>query len=249
MPSSAQASACDVTELYRQQHQWLKNWLRLRLNCSHSAADLAQDTFLRLLNKPEPLQIQAPRSFLAKVAKSVLSNHYRRQKLERAYLTSRLRLTDDLSLILGSRVINWSSDTSDRPYGGDETKVKREENGVFIPYAGVVYDLDDTWSVYASYTSIFNPQASWVRSEDNKPLEPMQGKGYEIGVKGSHFDGRLNSSLALYKLQQDNLAARQRLQRRAGHHLQGRGTGVQRRTGRRLAGLRRLHLLGHHRRR
>ncbi|BAO61920.1 RNA polymerase sigma factor (sigma-70 family) [Pseudomonas protegens] len=84
MPAPAQAS--DLTQLYRQQHQWLKNWLRLRLNCSHSAADLAQDTFLRLLAKPEPVQIQAPRSFLAKVAQSVLSNHYRRQKLERAYL-------------------------------------------------------------------------------------------------------------------------------------------------------------------
>ncbi|MGZ0700918.1 TonB-dependent siderophore receptor [Pseudomonas sp. L5B5] len=123
-----------------------------------------------------------------------------------AYLTSRLSLTDDLSLILGSRVIDWKRDTTERPYGGTETEVKREENGVFIPYAGVVYDLDDTWSVYASYTSIFNPQASWVRSEDNKPLDPMEGKGYEIGIKGSHFDGRLNSSLALYKLQQDNLA-------------------------------------------
>lgn len=86
MSLPAQASACDLTQLYSQQHQWLKNWLRLRLNCSHSAADLAQDTFLRLLAKPEPVQIQAPRSFLAKVAQSVLSNHYRRQKLERAYL-------------------------------------------------------------------------------------------------------------------------------------------------------------------
>ncbi|MCK9815075.1 RNA polymerase subunit sigma [Pseudomonas chlororaphis] len=86
MPSPAQASASDLTLLYRQQHQWLKNWLRLRLNCSDSAADLAQDTFVRLLAKPEPVQIQAPRSFLAKVAQSVLSNHYRRQKLERAYL-------------------------------------------------------------------------------------------------------------------------------------------------------------------
>jgi RNA polymerase sigma factor (sigma-70 family) len=86
MPSPAQASASDLTLLYRQQHQWLKNWLRQRLNCSDSAADLAQDTFVRLLAKPEPVQIQAPRSFLAKVAQSVLSNHYRRQKLERAYL-------------------------------------------------------------------------------------------------------------------------------------------------------------------
>lgn len=113
---------------------------------------------------------------------------------------------DDLSLILGSRVINWKRDTSDRPYGGEETEVNREENGVFIPYAGVVYDLNDTWSVYASYTKIFNPQASWVTDERNKPLDPMEGKGYEIGIKGTHLDGKLNSSLALFKLEQDNLA-------------------------------------------
>ncbi|WP_224794323.1 TonB-dependent siderophore receptor [Pseudomonas fluorescens] len=123
-----------------------------------------------------------------------------------AYLTSRFSVTDDLSLILGSRVIDWKRDTTDSPYDGLETEVNRKENGVFIPYAGVVYDLNDTWSVYASYTSIFNPQASWVTDEDNKPLDPMEGKGYEIGLKGTHLDGKLNSSLALFKLEQDNLA-------------------------------------------
>jgi outer membrane receptor for ferric coprogen and ferric-rhodotorulic acid len=123
-----------------------------------------------------------------------------------AYLTSRFSVTDDLSLILGSRLIDWKRDTTDRPYNAPETEVNREENGVFIPYAGVVYDLNDTWSVYASYTSIFNPQASWVTDENNKPLDPMEGKGYEIGLKGTHLDGKLNSSLALFKLEQDNLA-------------------------------------------
>ncbi|USS57935.1 TonB-dependent siderophore receptor [Pseudomonas kermanshahensis] len=123
-----------------------------------------------------------------------------------AYLTSRFSVTDDLSLILGSRLINWKRDTSDRPYGGAETEVNREENGVFIPYAGVVYDLDDTWALYASYTKIFNPQGSWVTDESNKPLDPMEGVGYEIGIKGTHLDGKLNSSLAVFKLEQDNLA-------------------------------------------
>lgn len=123
-----------------------------------------------------------------------------------AYLTSRFSVSEDLSLILGSRLIDWKRDTSDRPYGGAETEVKRKESGVFIPYAGVVYDLDQTWSLYASYTKIFNPQASWVTDEDNNPLDPMEGVGYEIGIKGSHLDGKLNSSLALFKLEQDNLA-------------------------------------------
>ena len=123
-----------------------------------------------------------------------------------AYLTGRFHLTDDLSLILGGRVVDWKRDTEDRPYAGDQTETHSRETGVFIPYTGVVYDLTDVWSLYASYTSIFNPQASWVRDENNKPLDPMEGKGYEVGIKGSHYDGMLNSSLALFKLEQDNLA-------------------------------------------
>ncbi|MBH1966593.1 MAG: sigma-70 family RNA polymerase sigma factor [Pseudomonadales bacterium] len=86
MSSPSQTGFCDVAVLYRQQHSWLQNWLRRRLNCSQSAADLAQDTFMRLLAKEQVPELHAPRTFLAKVAQSVLSNHYRRQKLERAYL-------------------------------------------------------------------------------------------------------------------------------------------------------------------
>lgn len=86
MSSPSQTGITDIAALYDTQHRWLLNWLRRRLNCSHSAADLAQDTFLRLLAKDHPLEIHAPRSFLATVAQSVLSNHFRRQKLERAWL-------------------------------------------------------------------------------------------------------------------------------------------------------------------
>ena len=123
-----------------------------------------------------------------------------------AYLTTRLHLTDDLNLILGSRLIDWERKTEDRPYGAASSTTDRKETGVFIPYAGVVYDLNDTWSLYASYTKIFNPQGSWVQDAQFKPIDPMQGIGYEMGIKGSHFDGKLNSSVAVFKLEQDNLA-------------------------------------------
>ncbi|NWD27611.1 TonB-dependent siderophore receptor [Pseudomonas yamanorum] len=123
-----------------------------------------------------------------------------------AYLSTRLRVTDDLSVILGSRVIDWKRETQDRPYVDDATRTDESQTGVYIPYAGVVYDLTDNWSAYASYTKIFNPQATWVRDINNKPLEPMEGKGYEVGLKGSFFDEQLNTSLALFKLEQDNLA-------------------------------------------
>ena len=123
-----------------------------------------------------------------------------------AYLTTRLHLSDDLNLILGSRLIDWERKTEDRPYGAASSNTDRKETGVFIPYAGVVYDLNDTWSLYASYTKIFNPQGSWVQDAQFKPIDPMQGIGYEMGIKGSHFDGKLNSSVSLFKLEQDNLA-------------------------------------------
>lgn len=123
-----------------------------------------------------------------------------------AYLSTRLRVTDDLSLILGSRVIDWKRETVDSPYGGSETRTDESETGVYIPYAGVVYDLTEHWSAYASYTKIFNPQAMGVHDINNKALPPMEGKGYEVGLKGSFFDEKLNTSLALFKLEQDNLA-------------------------------------------
>ncbi len=79
----AHASTLEV--LYHAHHNWLNGWLRSRLGCPHNAADLAQDTFMRVLTAREAPQINEPRAFLTTIAKRVLCNHYRRQDLERAY--------------------------------------------------------------------------------------------------------------------------------------------------------------------
>lgn len=129
-----------------------------------------------------------------------------REKQYAAYLTSRLHVTDDLSVILGGRLTDWKRDTNTLLYGAGTSSVKERETGVFIPYTGVVYDLDHNWSLYASYTKIFNPQASYVRDINRGALPPLEGKGYEVGIKGSFYDEQLNASLALFRLEQDNLA-------------------------------------------
>ncbi|WP_053119931.1 sigma-70 family RNA polymerase sigma factor [Pseudomonas sp. P1.31] len=105
MLPSPQTSFCDVAVLYRQQHGWLQNWLRRRLNCTQSAADLAQDTFMRLLAKEQVPELHAPRTFLAKVAQSVLCNHYRRQKLERAYLEALAAMPEQVAPSLETQAI------------------------------------------------------------------------------------------------------------------------------------------------
>lgn len=123
-----------------------------------------------------------------------------------AYLTSRWHLTDAASLILGTRVVDWNRETTNRIYGGATTKTERTETGIVIPYAGLVYDLDDTWTAYASYTQIFNPQNANIRDVSGSPLDPQEGTGYEIGLKAGFYEGRLNASLALFRVEQDNLA-------------------------------------------
>jgi RNA polymerase sigma-70 factor (ECF subfamily) len=74
-----------IALLYSDHHGWLQGWLRRKLNCSQQAADLAQDTFVRLLSKPEPQALREPRAYLTTVARGLMINHWRRQGLEQAY--------------------------------------------------------------------------------------------------------------------------------------------------------------------
>ncbi|TLG87586.1 TonB-dependent siderophore receptor, partial [Pseudomonas edaphica] len=112
-----------------------------------------------------------------------------------SYITGRFSLADDLHLILGTRVNNYEvSGTS---------QVK--DTGKVVPYAGITYNLNDNFSAYASFTEIYLPQDDY-RDRNDKPLEPDEGKNYEIGLKGEFFDGRLNSSLAYFEVHEKNRA-------------------------------------------
>ena len=75
-----------VADLYTEHNGWLQGWLRRKLGCSHRAADLAHDTFLRLLDRDAPVALNEPRAFLTTVAKGLVANHFRRQKIEQAWL-------------------------------------------------------------------------------------------------------------------------------------------------------------------
>ncbi|MBH3430780.1 TonB-dependent siderophore receptor [Pseudomonas alkylphenolica] len=125
-----------------------------------------------------------------------------------AYIATRLRPTDDLSVILGTRVSTFKyHDNYD--YDGlnpnfPDNSASYKEHGVVTPYAGIVYDLNDTYSVYASYTSIYQPQSN--KDANGVTLDPVEGDSYETGLKAAYFEGRLNASLAVFRIEQDNVA-------------------------------------------
>ncbi|MBH1721372.1 ferric-rhodotorulic acid/ferric-coprogen receptor FhuE [Stenotrophomonas maltophilia] len=110
------------------------------------------------------------------------------------YAAARLSLADPLKLIIGARYTDWKSE------GENDDR----EHKVTTPYAGLVYDINDTYSAYASYTEIFQPQTA--RDRNDRYLDPVDGKSYEVGVKGAWFDNRLNASLTVFRIEQDNVA-------------------------------------------
>lgn len=75
-----------LEDLYSGHHGWLRSWLQKRLQCSETAADLAQDTFVRILLKEQPPEVEQPRAYLSTIARGLMMNHWRRQALENAYL-------------------------------------------------------------------------------------------------------------------------------------------------------------------
>ena len=62
----------EVQTLYCHHHGWLQSWLRRKLGCTHQAADLAHDTFVRVLGKAEPAALSEPRDAIEEVIEPYL---------------------------------------------------------------------------------------------------------------------------------------------------------------------------------
>ena len=115
------------------------------------------------------------------------------------YAATRLRITDQLSTIIGTRVSNWKST------GESYTKPFIQKNSaIWTPYAGITYDITPNQTVYASYADIYKPQTE--RDRNNNLLDPIRGSTYELGWKANWLDGRLNTQASAYRTRQDNLA-------------------------------------------
>lgn len=121
------------------------------------------------------------------------------------YANSRLSLSDRLMLSLGARVSRWEVD---QWYGSGGLFVGapsgESDKGVVTPYGGIVYDLNRTFSVYASYADIFQPQTE-VKFPSGL-IDPIVGSNIETGLKGEFFEKGLIASLALFRIDQKNRA-------------------------------------------
>ncbi len=86
MPASLPSSSSPVAEMYCAHRGWLHAWLQRRLGDTGDAADLTQDTFVRVLSTRHLEAPRESRALLTHIAKGLLIDHWRRRDIERAYL-------------------------------------------------------------------------------------------------------------------------------------------------------------------
>ena len=95
------------------------------------------------------------------------------------YLNDEIALTDSLDLILGARFDNMDIDVSGTTTGSDE-------DDTISPRVGLIFDLTEQASVYASYSETFAPKAgdqyAKVAANDDK-IDPDTFENLEFGVR------------------------------------------------------------------
>ncbi|MFK0983600.1 Fe(3+)-pyochelin receptor FptA [Pseudomonas aeruginosa] len=110
------------------------------------------------------------------------------------YALGRIKLAEPLTLVVGGRESWWDQDTP-------ATRFKPGRQ--FTPYGGLIWDFARDWSWYVSYAEVYQPQAN-RQTWNSEPLSPVEGKTYETGIKGELADGRLNLSLAAFRIDLEN---------------------------------------------
>lgn len=111
MPS--RPSNPQVKVFYQEHQRWLLGWLRPRVECRELAADLVQDVFIRILAADDSAArldaVREPKGYLATIARRLMVDHFRRARLERAWLQALAEQPEAVAISEETRAIMLES--------------------------------------------------------------------------------------------------------------------------------------------
>jgi outer membrane receptor for ferric coprogen and ferric-rhodotorulic acid len=118
------------------------------------------------------------------------------------YGSLRLALSESTKLVVGGRVSQWRGSTRNLVTGAFATAPYKQA-GEFTPYAALSVDVARDWTGYISYAEIFRSQANQFTASGDR-LDPATGSNYEAGLKGALLGGRVNASVAVFRILEEN---------------------------------------------
>lgn len=122
------------------------------------------------------------------------------------FASMRLFFNDAWSVVGGARVTTDKSDIEQvvRFTGGiNEFAIEEHNSRIITPYAGVMYALNDDYSLYASYSDVYETPRILMAPDGGAP-KLFHGVNMEMGIKGQWRNGTLNGSLVFYQLEHKN---------------------------------------------
>lgn len=90
--------------------------------------------------------------------------------------------------------------------GTPDGVVESKKYNSTTPNIGFVYKYSPKTSLYANYSESFHMQDIRYTDENNKLLDPEEGKGFEIGIKQKLFKDHFNLTAALFQIDKENVA-------------------------------------------
>lgn len=115
------------------------------------------------------------------------------------FVQDQISVTDKLDIRLGARFDDYTQELNNRK---SDTLTEQSESRV-SPQFGVVYETSESISVYAAYGENFRPLSG--ADADGNGFEPNQSTSTEVGVKFSLNDGTVFGTIAMFKVEQDNM--------------------------------------------
>ncbi|MGF7112509.1 outer membrane receptor for ferric coprogen and ferric-rhodotorulic acid [Pseudomonas laurylsulfatiphila] len=152
------------------------------------------------INVWDPGSIDIPRNDYAHV-----NGNWSKSDQYGVYTRAKFNVTDWLDVIGGSRVTWYEADAKNanaffNNFGEAHTSINRK----VVPYGALIGKITPELSTYFSYTGVFKPQSEI--GTDGEPVGPREGKQYEIGLKREFYEGRLNASIAAFRIYDENRA-------------------------------------------
>jgi len=120
------------------------------------------------------------------------------------YLQDQIELLPNLKVLAGVRYdyVDQFRTTQDL---GEPREEFEQTDSDFSPRFGVVYQPIDPVSLYASYTTSFDPSFAANLNADDSTFDPETGRQFEVGIKADLLD-QLSLTVAAFDIRRQNVS-------------------------------------------